>query len=473
MERCDICYIISLGFSARMILHTNLICELKNAGLNNISVILPGKDDGAFKKYEETLGIKVYYADVKNTFWSNEYLNFRKYLYEDVRNNPALMAKHIKSIEDYHGYNPWRKFKPYIYAGVNFVMTKLKFLRGMFEYFEKFILRNKKLRKLIKEINPRIVVSTYPVNYVEGSGIQVSKRAGITTVTQLLSWDNITCKGRFPAISDYFISWGKIMSDELSEYYKIDGDKIFTTGVPHFDKSKELANPDKRKKYISSLGLDPNKPYLLFGMSSPYFAPREIDIVERVADHIGRGIYGEGMQLIVRPHPQNVQGEMSDESWLPRLEKIKSSRVGIDYPITEKSNLPWNMSEEDLEKLANLISGCSILLNSGSTISIEGLIHEKPVILTLFDGDANVREHNSARRLRNFDHLRKITNTRALKVVYHYEELKKAILKYLEHPETNKKERETALMQECGKVDGGSTHRVAMAFKQILETVGR
>ena len=68
MERCDICYIISLGFSARMILHTNLICELKNAGLKNIALILPGKDDGAFRKYEETLGIKVYYADIKNTF---------------------------------------------------------------------------------------------------------------------------------------------------------------------------------------------------------------------------------------------------------------------------------------------------------------------------------------------------------------------------------------------------------------------
>lgn len=262
------------------------------------------------------------------------------------------------------------------------------------------------------------------------------------------------------------------MSEELKEYYNADSSNIFTTGVPHFDKSRELVNPEKRKKYITSLGLDPKKPYLFFGMSSPYFSPREIDVVERLSDLVSRDIFGEDMQLIIRPHPQNVQGEMSDESWLPRLEKIKSSRVGIDYPIIEKSNLPWNMNEEDLEKLANLISGCTILLNSGSTISIEGLIHEKPVILTLFDGDANIRDHNSVRRLRNYNHMRKIINTRGLKVVYHYEELKKAIIKYLEHPETNKKERETALEKECGKIDGKSTYRIAMAFKQISETAG-
>src|SRR5690606_29360877 len=115
---------------------------------------------------------------------------------------------------------------------------------------------------------------------------------------------NITCKGRFPALSNYFISWGAIMTDELKEHYSIESERIFTTGAPHFDKSKCLPSRDKKKTYLENLGLNPDMPYLFFGMSSPYFSPKEIDIVERLADQINRDIYGENMQIVIRPHPQ-------------------------------------------------------------------------------------------------------------------------------------------------------------------------
>lgn len=452
-----------------MILHTDLIPELKKQGFNNIGVIIPGREDPSLKEFEKKLGIKIYYANIKNTIWSNEYISLRKYIYEDIRSNPALWEKHIKSIHEYHGKNPWRKVKPYLYYLINIITRKFSFIQKIFAKYENFILGNKKLYALLKQIDPGILISTYPVNYIEGSGIKLGKDLKIKTVTQLLSWDNITCKGRFPAISDYFISWGAIMTDELMEYYSIDRERIYTTGVPHFDKSKCLPSPAKGKMYLEKLNLNPDKPYLLFGMSSPYFSPKEIDIVERLADQINRDTYGEDMQIVIRPHPQNVQGEMSDESWLKRLEKLPNGRVGVDYPIKGKGNLPWNVDEEDLDKLANLISGCSILLNSGSTISIEGLIHDKPVILTLFDGDSTLKEHNSARRIRQYFHLRKVIESRGVRVVNHYEELKRAIIDYTSNPDLNKEEREKILLKECGRIDGKSSERIAVALSKIYK----
>ena len=257
------------------------------------------------------------------------------------------------------------------------------------------------------------------------------------------------------------------MSDELVNYYAIERDRIFATGVPHFDMSKKLISVQSRNQYIEELGLDSGKPYIFFGMSSPYFSPKEIDIVERLADLISRNIFGDDMQFLIRPHPQNVKGEMADTSWLERLENLRSDRVATDYPIIDKGNLPWNINEEDLDKLSNLISGCSILINSGSTISIEGFIHDKPVILTFFDGDASLKEHNSARRIRDFLHLRKIIDTKAAKVVYHYEELKMAILKYIKDPTIHTNERMNALKMECGNIDGKSSERIANALLKI------
>ena len=467
MSGCDICYIISLGFSARMVLHTDLVKELQKAGFKNISIVIPGKADDSFKEIEKKLNIKVYYIDIKNTFWSNEYMNFRKYIYEDIRNNPALLSKHLKSLES-KGFNPWRKVRPFLFYSINRLTRKFNFLKGPFKVFEKFMLRNRKLKKLLKQINPKAIVSTYPVNYIEGSTLRIGKDLSIITVTQLLSWDNITCKGRFPVVSDYFISWGGIMTDEIREYYGVSQDRIFTTGVPHFDKSKSLVCPSKKESYLRDMGLDPVRPYILFGMSSPYFAPREIDVVERLADLLSRNIFGKDIQLIIRPHPQNVEGGMADSSWLPRLDRLVSGRVGVNYPITEKNNLPWNVNEKDLEMLSNLIAGSSIVINSGSTLSIEGLIHNKPVILTLFDGDSTLKEYNSVRRVRSYFHLRKIVDTKALKAVYHYEDLKKNIISALNEPDSNKKLREKALFMECGNIDGKSCQRIAEAFKKII-----
>jgi hypothetical protein len=158
---------------------------------------------------------------------------------------------------------------------------------------------------------------------------------------------------------------------------------------------------------------------------------------------------------------------MSDQSWLKRLEKLPDGRVGVDYPIKGKGSLPWNVDEEDLEKLANLISGCSVLLNSGSTLTIEGFIHDKPVILTLFDGDSTLKEHNTAGRIRQYFHLRKIIDSRAVRVVNHYEELKLAIMDYVENPSLNKEERKKILIKECGNIDGKASERISKALADI------
>lgn len=469
MSKCDICYIISNGFSERMILHTDLIPELKKVGLTKISLILPVKEGDVVRNLEEKFGIKVYYLNIKHSFWSHEYLSLRTYVYEDINKNPALQAKYFKARYDYSGYNPWRRIRPMLYYGLNKLLLKINFLQKIFSSYEKFILRNKKLTRLIKEIDPKILVSTYPVNYVEGAGIRIAKDLKIPSVTHLSSWDNITCKGRFPAISEYFISWGRIMTEELKQYYNLNKNVIYEVGVPHFDKSKELVSREKMKCYLKELGLDTEKPYIFFGMSSPYFAPKEIDIVERLADQIERNIYGDTMQMIIRPHPQNVQGGMADKEWLPRLDSLQSNRVGINYPIIEETYLPWNVNEEDFDKLANYVSECSVLLNTGSTLSLEGIIHNKPVIVTLFDADYNMKSYNSAIRIKNYFHFKKLIDFNGVVVVYHYEALKAAILKCIKEPDFNKEKRDKALFMECGIIDGKSSERIANSFLDIIK----
>ncbi len=52
--------------------------------------------------------------------------------------------------------------------------------------------------------------------------------------------------------------------------------------VYHFDQHLQVKENPNYQSLLKQLGLSPDQPYLFFAMSSPRFAPREIDIVERL-----------------------------------------------------------------------------------------------------------------------------------------------------------------------------------------------
>jgi CDP-glycerol glycerophosphotransferase (TagB/SpsB family) len=271
--------------------------------------------------------------------------------------------------------------------------------------------------------------------------------------------------------ADHFIVWGEVMYQELKGHYGISDDKIHKCGVPHFDHHIQVREAPAYRDLVAELGLHPQKPYLFFAMSSPRFAPREMDIVERLAANIEQDHFGPDLQLIVRPHPQNVQGFMADHSWLSRMEALQSERVAVDFPRLNKSKMRWSMQQKDMDRLSNLLTGCSICLNSGSTVSIDALMHNKPVVLTSFDDDAQLNYWKSARRLVDYAHLRKFVELGGAKVVRSTEALNKLIEKYLEDPDFDLSTRRFALEKECFRDDGQATDRVLRAVNDILDPV--
>jgi len=70
---------------------------------------------------------------------------------------------------------------------------------------------------------------------LEAKFLYAAKKKKATTLIHLLSWDNITSKGIFPVIPDQFILWGKVMYQELKEYYGTADEAVHICGVPHFD----------------------------------------------------------------------------------------------------------------------------------------------------------------------------------------------------------------------------------------------
>ena len=466
---CDVLYILSFGFAARTVMHTMLVPELRKCG-KTVVAICSGADEPSFKNLAEKKGIKLWPAPATNKWFQSEYLAMRRYFFEDVRQNPALWSRHLREIEN---GNSIRCQQRRVLFAVNQVLKGIPPAQTLMEKCETGLIRNPKARLMLRSICPKIVVATYPVNALEAEFLGEAKRIGIPTVVQLLSWDNITCKGRFPVIADYYLSWGPVMTEELYSYYRVDKDRIFETGVAHFDAHVSLVDSAVNQRMLTGMGLSPDQPYLLFGMSSPYFAPHEIDIVETLAHALRQNAFGADLNMVVRPHPQNVSGYMADQSWLPRIRALQGERVGVNWPKLQESEMAWAFQEDDLGELVNLMAGCTINLNSGSTFGIDGLAHGKPVIMTFFDADRQIPWHRSARRAADFIHLRKMIDMKGVFPVWSYEELYRTIAQLMEYPQLSQKARKMALSAYCTAIDGRASERIANTLNTILNKSNR
>ncbi len=466
--RTDICYIISHGFAARMLLQTGLIERLTERG-KRIAIITPDIKDENLLALKDNPLVKVYDPQIKQTIWDDDYGFKRMYYLEDLKSNPVFWEKHLYSIFYSKSIHPWKRIRPIYYYIIYLLIRLFPSIRQRFKKTEGKHLVSRKASALIQEIQPELVVSTYPINFLEAKFLYAAKQAGRSTLIHLLSWDNITSKGIFPVIPDHFIAWGKIMAQELKEYYHTSDEQVQICGVPHFDHHFKVKQAPEYKKILEGLSLNPQLPYLFVAMSSPRFAPHEIDIIEWLANAIHENVFGKDLQLIVRPHPQNVQGALSDQKWISRLDRLKGKRVAIDYPKLIKSKVRWSMQKKDMDHLSNLLIGCSICLNSGSTVSIDALTMDKPVILTSFDGDQQLYYWKSARRLVDYTHQKKFVALGGVTVVYSFDELEKSINQYLKNPTYKLEERRYALNMECHLNDGQATKRVVEAMSQVLE----
>jgi len=453
--RYHFCYLAYHGFSFRMISSSNLLGKLRARGFR-VCLVCNDKADPVVTQYAAEHEIDVFEHSPPVGIWTRQYADTRKYYWENIDANPALKEKHI------HAMKNGRRIKVplYIYWHlVNKLGVHIPSLRHRFMRKERRYLCSGPAESLLADICPQNVVSTYPMDITEAQLLHAAAKQGIPTWIHLLSWDNITSKGRFPQLADNYIVWGNVMAQELREYYSIAADKIHTCGVAHFDVHVDVRSARGCSSCLP--GLDMTKPYVFFGLSAPRYSPTEIDIVGKLAADVERGVFGNELQLVIRPHPQIVRGQYSSGTWLKKLETIAQTnrRTLVDMPDVVASRMPWNMARDDMQKLATLIGQASVVVNSGSTLIVEALFHDKPAIVCAFD----LTPHDywfSARRLADFLHLRKIIALGGADRTDSYDDLIATIRLYLQDPDRNHALRRRALLEECYLDDGQATERV-------------
>jgi hypothetical protein len=467
----DICYVVSHGFSARMILHSGIMTELRRQDLS-VALLVPHGTASSLMQMAERHGVSVLEAQPVETTLLRLYEQWRHYTYRNFYESVVPRESHVRSLSN--GQVTLRKrLRAGVGLLVNWAVRKSRLAHSAVTTAERRILRDPGLREQILALRPRILVSTYPTAMFEAIALGEARNAGIRTVGHILSWDNITSKGEFPIVPDEFISWGPIMTEEISAHYGVPVSRIAECGVAHFDAHITSVSRERIATELQRLGLDPAKPYLLVGMSLPVYTPGELDIAEWLATAVQDDRFGPELQLVVRPHPQSVCGPYrSPDEWIQRLHGLPSSRVALDLPRFTSGGMNWMMAEDDLISLVNLLAGSAICINSGSTLTLESVIHNRPVILTHFDGMQHLPLSRSARRVAEYPHLAKLLRFGAAKVTHSFDELERAVVGYLVNPEDDGDARVRARQQEVGAMDGNASRRIAAALARLVRGGG-
>lgn len=463
----DIAFLISHGFTSRGLFQTDLIAKLISNGLN-IAVICINKEEQLVencKKY----GVELYEYKMPYGRVQYHFDRSRKYFLEEIRKNPVLWEKHIRRTKNEEGRGLKNRIVNQIYYLIYLLFSTFPFLRKGFHKVEQSVLKDEKAYQLLKKIDPSILVATRPSDSSESFLLIAAKNLDIPKVYSIASWDNISSKGALPVLAEEYITWGPIMSKELQDYYNVTKSQITECGVPHFDIHYDIVQKNNNMTIKDYFGLDPEKPFLFFAMSAPVYSPHEIDIIKWIADRINEGYWGHDLQFVIRPHIQNVKGRIADTTWIQRLKNMKSEKVAVDFPKDNDSILSWSMHKESMKKLSHLIANSSITMSSGSTVSIEGVIADRPSIITSFDGGFKEKWWNSATRLITFPHLATAVSYDAIKIVRSYDELTTAIKNYIEHPNLDREQRQELTTAEIGYFDGKATQRFVNTYTRLIK----
>jgi len=461
-------YLATHGFAVRMIFQTGLLRRLTENGVR-VSVVVPDADDPNLVALGTRDDVTLVQFSTKPR-WVDRFLKtIRKYLVEDIRKNPPLWDKHQELIRVGQG-NTGRRLVAHLGLFFGDVVLRFPYLRTVFLRWEKRILLREEELEFIREQAPGLLVSTYPVTAPEPGLLLAAQSLGIPTVLHLLSWDNITAKGHFQALADDYITWGPTMAEELSAYYGVGPERITRCGVPHFDLyfgGKEL--PVGAGPLVQSL-LDEQKPYLFFAMSAARYAPRETDILRQLCAATRSGGPLHGVKIVARPHPSALGGVLNDDETLNRLKELEAEEgLLVSYPdMTAGSRMNWSVRDTDMYELVYLLRGAAVVLNSGSTVNVEALALARPVVVTSFDGPDQLPYEKSARRLKDYPHLRKLFADGGGEVVTNTEDMLVAISRFLADPDYRLEERKFALHRQIGDQNGDATGKVAGTLRQLL-----
>ena len=293
-----------------------------------------------------------------------------------------------------------------------------------------------------------------------------AKKLNIPTASFIFSWDNLASKGRMAATFNYFLVWSDLMKTELLRFYPLThAQHISVVGTPQFEPYVLPEYELSEAEFYREFNLFPQKIIICYSCADATIGPNDPLIIATIAEGLQNGEISDA-QLLVRTSPAEDERRFAETKALyPEIKwnhpKWELTRDGHPEPWSQR--IP---TQKDLTVLKAVLQYSDLNVNMLSTMSLDFMLFDKPVINTAFGNPQNGLYNDQ--RFLSYEHYDNVVKSGAVKIATNKEELYSAINTYLQNPELNKKERKDLITMQIGQPLNETTQACVNALKAIV-----
>jgi hypothetical protein len=280
--------------------------------------------------------------------------------------------------------------------------------------------------------------------------IYSARELNIPTAAFIFSWDNLASKGRMAGVFDHYLVWSDLMKEELLQFYEsVSPNQISVAGTPQFEPYVLPRYASSRESFVANLNLDPNRKTICFSCGDISTSKNDELYIETIANFILEGKLSEPVNFVVRTSPAE-----SPE----RFFSLQTRYLFIVWQFP-KWELSRNTHQElwsqrfplaaDVVDLRALLQFSDVSINMCSTMSLDFMVFDKPVINPVFGNAEN--ELYDDQRFLHYAHYKRVAESGSVCIAKDATELLVGINEALLHPHKQTEARKKLLHVQISK----------------------
>ena len=396
-----------------------------------------------------TIGLSIIEGAVARNILENNFINL---LFDKLPLSKIIIFTPAYSIDVFK--NKWVNgekvsFHPLIPFEISKNYKRINHVRKLFIKYKFF-----KIAKLIKKyirLNPAnkyyykkaveeldLLICGHVHHPHEAPIANLSYSKGITVIGFLNSWDNV-----FKGINthvDKILVWNEINKTELKNIEGYQEDEVAIVGAHSFTLYHDRKNKISKKEFCQSLNLDENKPILTYATCGNFFTfIEETFILEEIIQYCSEIPIGERPQIICRLHPWTKK-----EFFKKYLNENNITFSSYENYIP---TLNWSPTKEETIFAGNLLRHSSICITPGSTMVLEAVLFNTPVIIPFYNDYQQEVWDMWVNPIIQQHHWKYFFENNFGKIIYNRKDFFSEITKYLNNRNEDKEQRENIIKE--------------------------
>ena len=292
--------------------------------------------------------------------------------------------------------------------------------------------------------------------------IKSARRRRTPTISVDTTWDNIVSKRPAYLAPDRLTAWNGRMRDEAVTFYRLDPKGVPVTGGSAFDVFFQRDRLLPRADFLRTMNLDPSRQLIVFTLNNPLYNPQNPLFVKFLLDAVEAQAIRHQPNVVIRMHPWDRNS--NHEKLVARYPRVYLERpFGVPDSTSVYECIP---SQDEVLHYGALVTHADVLINIGSTTSLDAIASDTPVVNIAFDIEKTAPELSTA-RFYDYTHYKPIVESRAVRVVDSREMFFDVMNAYLADRGIDRDLRARASREFLTFADGESASRVATAITSL------